>query len=395
MVRSYRLVFRRRWRIFRIQGWRIPLPGGLELRLLGYWLACLALIALLGRLPLLGAPSPPLPPRCACSPCRSPPPGRSRAGRSTAARPHRALLGLFAWRLRPRALAALRRCPPLGSELAPLGELALAPDLAAPSYPRGRLRGPARLLLRYPVAVALEQRAAAWRAEARPSAPPRRGAGACAPAARPPLHSGKTLEVPAGRTVIFEGGPRVRPPHYFFWANLVLRTPSDAWAVYQLEGQSYPGLSESRKIEVGERLEALAYTLESDFQILRVARAFDAEAYVRRALSTLDPRHGHRERFAAPHRRAPRRVRAPRRPAPGDLPRRPPRPGRRRRVPRRPSRWRRRGLALLRRARSASRSRAASAPASSPLCARPRRPSSSACSAISSAAASARGGWRR
>jgi len=89
----------------------------------------------------------------------------------------------------------------------------------------------------------------------------------------------------------------VRSPHYFFWANLVLRTPADAWAVYEVEGQSYPGLSDSRKIEVGERLEALAYTLESDFQVLRIARAFDAGAYERRALSTLDPRHGQRRRF--------------------------------------------------------------------------------------------------
>lgn len=89
----------------------------------------------------------------------------------------------------------------------------------------------------------------------------------------------------------------MRPPHYFFWANLVLRTPTDAWAVYELEGQSYPGLSEQRKIEVGERLEALAYTLEADFQILRVARSFDAAAYERHALSTLDPHHGQRERF--------------------------------------------------------------------------------------------------
>ena len=86
-------------------------------------------------------------------------------------------------------------------------------------------------------------------------------------------------------------------PHYFFWGNRVLRTPTDAWAVYELEGQSYPGLSERRKVEVGERLEALAYTLECDFQILRVARAFDAAAYERRALCTLDPRHGQRERF--------------------------------------------------------------------------------------------------
>jgi hypothetical protein len=90
----------------------------------------------------------------------------------------------------------------------------------------------------------------------------------------------------------------VRPPHHFFWGNLILRTPTEAWAIYELEGQSYPGLSDSRKIEVGERLEALAYVLEADFQILRIARAFDAAAYERRALSTLDPRHGRREPFA-------------------------------------------------------------------------------------------------
>ncbi len=91
----------------------------------------------------------------------------------------------------------------------------------------------------------------------------------------------------------------MRRPHYFFFSNLVLRTPSDAWAVYELEGHSYPGLSDSRKVEVGERLEALAYALEADFQIARIARAFDAAAYVRRALSTLDPRHGARRRFQA------------------------------------------------------------------------------------------------
>ncbi len=89
----------------------------------------------------------------------------------------------------------------------------------------------------------------------------------------------------------------MRAPHHFFWGNIVLRTPTDAWAVYELEGESYPGLSERAKIEVGERLEALAYAIEADFQVLRVARSFDAEAYVRRATATLDPRFGHRERF--------------------------------------------------------------------------------------------------
>jgi hypothetical protein len=89
----------------------------------------------------------------------------------------------------------------------------------------------------------------------------------------------------------------VRAPHHFFWANLVLRTPTDAWAVYQLQGHSYPGLAEARKVEVGERLEALAYALEADFQILRVARSFDLDAYAKRALSTLDPKHGHPRGF--------------------------------------------------------------------------------------------------
>lgn len=90
----------------------------------------------------------------------------------------------------------------------------------------------------------------------------------------------------------------MRAPHHFFWGNLVLRTPTDAWAVYQLTGQSYPGLSEQRKIEVGSRLEALAYSIEADFQIMRVSRAFDSTLYARRALATVDRRFGHSERFA-------------------------------------------------------------------------------------------------
>jgi hypothetical protein len=99
----------------------------------------------------------------------------------------------------------------------------------------------------------------------------------------------------------------VRAPHHFLTANFVLRTPADAWAIYEIEGESYPGLPDARKIEVGERLEALAYVLETDFQILRIARAFDAAAYEERAMATLDPRHGRHEALArhlAEHRAA-------------------------------------------------------------------------------------------
>jgi hypothetical protein len=146
VVRSYRVVFRRRWRIFRVQGWRVPVPGGVELRAIGYWLACLAVLGLLARLPLFGALTGLLPPslRLVALPLAAAW-ALSRAevdGRS----PHRALAGLLAWRLRPRSLAGLRRCPPPGSVLAPPGPLWLGPDFGAPSYPRGRLYGPARVL---------------------------------------------------------------------------------------------------------------------------------------------------------------------------------------------------------------------------------------------------------
>jgi hypothetical protein len=187
VVRSYRLVFRRRWRIFRIGNWRLPLPGGLELRLIGYWLVCLAAISILARLPLLGLPLAAMPPalRLLVAPliaawalCRSELDGRP---------PHRTLLGLACWWLRPRVLAAGRRVPPPGSELAPLDAVVLAPDLQAPALPAARIAGPARLLLRYPVTGS--RRGRLLRLRRRPG---------------PALHKGSVLEVPSGSTVVFE-----------------------------------------------------------------------------------------------------------------------------------------------------------------------------------------------
>jgi hypothetical protein len=204
VVRSYHLVFRGRWRIYRIQNWRVPLPGGLELRSIGYWLACLLAVIVLGRIPLMSAAMATLPEslRLAALPLigawalsRWEVDGRS---------PHRALFGIAAWWYRPRAVAGLRRCPAVGSVLTPVEKVTMAPDLYGPNYPRGRIVGPARMLLRYPVQVSLEgvphwarrdrrQRLATakrWRLQ------PTGGAA---------LHCGKTLEVPAGRVVIFEG----------------------------------------------------------------------------------------------------------------------------------------------------------------------------------------------
>jgi hypothetical protein len=187
IIRSYRLVFRRRWRIFRIGNWRIPLPGGLELRLIGYWLACLTAVSLLGRLPLLGLPVAAMPAavRLLVAPllaswalCRWELDGRP---------PHRPLLGLACWWLRPRVLAAGRRVPPPGAALSPLDAIVLAPDLESPLLPAGRIDGPARLLLRYPVAGT--RRGRTLRLRRRPG---------------PALHKGHVLEVPSGHSLVLE-----------------------------------------------------------------------------------------------------------------------------------------------------------------------------------------------
>jgi hypothetical protein len=202
VVRSYRLVFRRRWRVFRLQNWRIPLPNGLELRAVGYWLCALIAIAVLGRLPLVGAlfaAAPAslrfvaLPIAAAWALSKWEIDGRS---------PHRAVFGILAWRLRPRILAGLRRCPAQGSVPGTLEHLAVAPDLRGASYPRGRLVGPARVLLRYPARVKLEGAGVRGRARSERMATARRWR--ITQAGSSPLHQGKTLEIPAGRVVTFD-----------------------------------------------------------------------------------------------------------------------------------------------------------------------------------------------
>src|SRR5918994_7243889 len=64
VIRSYRRVFEVDRRIYRVDRWALPVPGGVPLRGLAYFAAALGLVVLLGRLPgfaeLLGAVSPPL-----------------------------------------------------------------------------------------------------------------------------------------------------------------------------------------------------------------------------------------------------------------------------------------------------------------------------------------------
>jgi AAA-like domain len=72
-------------------------------------------------------------------------------------------------------------------------------------------------------------------------------------------------------------------------------TLHDAWAVYKLRNTSYPGLTIDRKIELKDHLEAFAYRVAADFQILRVSREWSVQQYLAGALRTMDPRRGHHE----------------------------------------------------------------------------------------------------
>ena len=87
------------------------------------------------------------------------------------------------------------------------------------------------------------------------------------------------------------------PPLVYAHENIVFSAPRDAWGLYKLTPESYPGLPVSGKHQVKEALEALAFRIEADFQVLRVHRAWSSEDYIDGALSTMSPQSGHRDLF--------------------------------------------------------------------------------------------------
>jgi TcpE family len=145
VIRSYRRVFEVDRRIYRVDRWALPVPGGVPLRGLGYFIVTILFVVVGGRLPglgaLLGVLSAPLryvvlPLAVAVLGTQAAPDGRSA---------HR-----FAWdwlRLRVRAG---RRC---GGRVVPLegepvtwdGALATCWDEHGTMLRRARVRGPARV----------------------------------------------------------------------------------------------------------------------------------------------------------------------------------------------------------------------------------------------------------
>lgn len=157
-MRSYHAVLDRvERRLFRFDRWRLPNPTGVLLRSLAYAAASLLLVALLSGLPAVGRALGLLPPvvHWAILPIGAGwalslwmPDGRVG---------HFALRSLVRYWTSPRSVAALRRCPALGVEAAPVSEVWVAPSGDEPRYVAGRIRGPAAVALGYHAELEPEQ----------------------------------------------------------------------------------------------------------------------------------------------------------------------------------------------------------------------------------------------
>lgn len=203
-VRSYGAVVDKvERRIFRVDRWRLPTPHGVSLRAIGYALASLAVIALASSAPIVGDALSLIPAsaRYLAIPAVC---GWALASAQIDGRPpHHAIWAGARQRLSARTVAGLRAAPAVGTELAPVACVQIAPAGDEPAYRSGRVRGPATLTLRYPAELALERVGA--RAGADPAA---RLAAAKRVRVRGlrgrPLVSGQQLQIPDGADVVFE-----------------------------------------------------------------------------------------------------------------------------------------------------------------------------------------------
>ncbi len=200
-VRSYRSVLDAvERRVYRIDRWRLPMPGGVGVRAVLYVVAMAVAVAVTTRLPVVG----PLVGLVPASIRFVGLPVLAGWGLSTwridGRPPHCALISAGRYAFRAKTLSGLRRAPACGSSSLVIERIQLAPAGDEASYRRGRIRGPARLILRYPAVLQVERRvgrrggrglAGATKVSIRAGAPGRA------------LSPGHELAVPTGGAVIF------------------------------------------------------------------------------------------------------------------------------------------------------------------------------------------------
>jgi TcpE family len=148
-IRSYRLCFRLERRIYKIDRFRIPVSWGIPLRSVAYAAGALLAMLVLQRAPALGALASGLHPalRYVILPAAV---AYALTQVKVDGRPaHQAAAAWLRFLCRPRCLlGASWRVRPGG--VLRLGEIAIAPDERCGRYRRGRIDGPATVLLRYP-----------------------------------------------------------------------------------------------------------------------------------------------------------------------------------------------------------------------------------------------------
>jgi hypothetical protein len=151
LIRSYRRVFEVDRRIYRVDRWALPVPGGIPLRAVGYFAAALLLAVLLSVLPatreLIGAITAPL--RYVVLPLAVAVLGSQAAPDGRAA--HRFAADWVAFKLRARRRSAGRVIPLADEPVLWHGDLGVTWDHHGTRLARGRVTGPARVTFNVPL----------------------------------------------------------------------------------------------------------------------------------------------------------------------------------------------------------------------------------------------------
>ena len=147
VIRSYRRVFEVDRRIYRVDRWPVPVPGGIPLRAVGYFLVALVLVLLLGRVPGVREISTPI--RLVVIPLALAVLGTQVAPDGRAA--HRFAADWLRLRWRARRQSAGRRIELEDEPIAWDGELAVRWDGDGAELHRGRVCGPSRVTFAVPV----------------------------------------------------------------------------------------------------------------------------------------------------------------------------------------------------------------------------------------------------
>src|SRR4051794_26517311 len=151
IVRSYRRGFHVDRRVYRVDRWALPVPGGVPLRGAGYFVATLVLVLVAGALPGVGAGvhelTPPLrfvvlPLGVAMFGSQAAPDGRVA---------HRYARDWFAFRVRARRRCAGRPVALEGEVTSLGGVLSATWDAHSPRLRRARVHGPAAVRFAVPV----------------------------------------------------------------------------------------------------------------------------------------------------------------------------------------------------------------------------------------------------